>query len=74
MGDVRYILDTYEAFKRAKARGEELGKVLKRGDMVLVNAAWAPFKKGTCEGKDALGFRVRGLWFGWHELERIVEP
>lgn len=58
-----------------RKKGEELAKVLRVGDRVsMPHADWSPIRSGICEDKDAVGFKVAGLWFGWHELDSILAP
>jgi hypothetical protein len=45
----------------------------KVGDVVEMNAAWAPISRGKVDEANPLGFRIGKLWFGWHELARVVE-
>jgi hypothetical protein len=58
-----------------RKKGKELAAVLRVGDHVAMpNAGWSPIRTGICEAKDAVGFKVAGLWFGWHELDSILAP
>ena len=58
-----------------RKKGEALAAVLKPGDRVMMpHAEWSPIRAGICEEKDEIGFKVGGLWFGWHELDSIVAP
>lgn len=41
---------------------------LKIGDVVRVNAGWAPIQGGTVTAISENGFKVDRWWFGWHEL------
>jgi len=38
------------------------------GSRVVVNAQFTPLTSGVVEEVYAGGYKVAGLWFGWHEL------
>lgn len=44
---------------------------VKVGDVVRVRAAFTALRQGEVVEVDATGFRVAGLWFGWHELTHV---
>lgn len=64
---------TDEEYEIKRARGIELSKTLKVGDVVTIDAQFTWVCRGIVEQVQDFGFKVVGLSFGWHELVSIDE-
>jgi hypothetical protein len=68
------VIDRYD-YDTREAKGRALSAILKVGDRVEVRSLLiGEGHKGTVQAIEPLGFGVDGIWYGWHELERIVAP
>lgn len=62
-------------YEAREAKGKELAQDLKVGNKVLIQSLVnVEIRKiGIVQSIDRCGFEVDNLWYGWHELESIIE-